>query len=49
MSKHTVKELQAICNHNYALRTDTWLRYMCCGCGVKKFKWNWIRLKRLKK
>ena len=37
------KELQAKCDHNYAKRMDTWLKWRCCGCGIMKWYWAYKR------
>ena len=42
----TYKEFQEKCNHNYALRCDTWLKWRCCGCGVMNWKWEWRKIKK---
>ena len=46
MVKYTVKEIQDKCRHNYVLSCDTWLRWSCCGCGVTKYRWQWLKIKK---
>jgi hypothetical protein len=47
MKKYTTKELQKKCEHNYPLSCDTWLKYRCIGCVITKWRWNWLKIKKL--